>query len=78
MAKKKTEQSDLAKNKKAYRDFEILEKYEAGIALKGTEVKSCRQHSVNFTDSYAEILNISAPMKCTSGISAYIQKEMWS
>jgi SsrA-binding protein len=42
----------VATNKKAYRDFEILETYEAGIELKGTEVKSVREGRVNLRDSY--------------------------
>ena len=42
----------VATNKKAYRDYEILEIYEAGIELKGTEVKSVREGRVNLKDSY--------------------------
>ncbi len=42
----------VATNKKAYRDYEILETYEAGIELKGTEVKSVREGRVNLKDSY--------------------------
>lgn len=55
MKKKDDEIQDLANNKRAYHDFEILETYEAGIVLSGSEVKSCRKHSINFTDAYAEI-----------------------
>ncbi len=40
-------------NKKAHYDYEILDKFEAGIVLKGSEVKSLRDHRVNLTDSYA-------------------------
>ena len=43
----------IAKNKKAYFDYEILEKVEAGIVLKGDEVKSLRAGHVNMTGSYA-------------------------
>ena len=42
-------------NKKAYRDFELVEKYEAGIVLKGTEVKSLRQGNADLSGSYARI-----------------------
>lgn len=42
----------IAENKKAYHDYFILEKYEAGIALWGTEIKSIRKHRVNLKDSY--------------------------
>ncbi|MEO2069292.1 MAG: SsrA-binding protein SmpB [Desulfurobacteriaceae bacterium] len=45
------------KNKKAYYDYEILEKYEAGIALKGTEVKSLREGKANLRDAFVRIEN---------------------
>jgi SsrA-binding protein len=45
------------KNKKAYHDYEILEKYEAGIALKGTEVKSLREGKANLRDAFVRIEN---------------------
>jgi len=48
---------DLAKNKKAFHDFLISDTFEAGIELKGTEVKSCRMHSVSFNDAHARVLN---------------------
>ncbi|MBI4978868.1 MAG: SsrA-binding protein SmpB [Spirochaetes bacterium] len=44
---------DIARNKKAFFDYEIIEKYEAGIALVGTEVKSLRAGSVTMKDSFA-------------------------
>ncbi|MDD3521277.1 MAG: SsrA-binding protein SmpB [Actinomycetota bacterium] len=47
----------VAQNKKAFHDFFIIEKYEAGIVLKGNEVKSLREHKVNLKDSYARIKN---------------------
>ncbi len=45
----------IAKNSKAYHDYFILEKFEAGIALAGTEVKSIRLGNVNLKDSYCII-----------------------
>ena len=45
----------LATNHKAGRDYEILETFEAGIELKGTEIKSIRLHRVNIDDSFARI-----------------------
>ena len=45
----------IAANKKAYHDYFVDEKLEAGIQLFGTEVKSLRQGSVNLKDSYAYI-----------------------
>ena len=44
-------------NKKAYFDYEILETYETGIALTGTEIKSIREGNVNLKDSYGVIRN---------------------
>lgn len=52
---KKSGIKTIAKNRKAYHNYEILETYEAGIVLKGTEVKSVRQGAVNLNDSYAQI-----------------------
>lgn len=54
---KKTENKIIAPNKKAYHDYFVLEKYEAGIELFGTEVKSLRQGAVNLKDSYCEVKN---------------------
>ena len=42
-------------NRKARYDYELLDKYEAGIALTGTEIKSIRKGSVNLKDSFAKI-----------------------
>ena len=44
-------------NKKAYFDYEILENFEVGIALKGSEVKSIRQGRINLKDAYVKIIN---------------------
>jgi len=43
----------VLENRKARHEYEILETYEAGIALRGTEVKSVRQGKVDFTGSFA-------------------------
>ncbi|WAA11169.1 SsrA-binding protein SmpB [Fervidibacillus albus] len=45
----------VAQNKKAYHDFFIEETYEAGIVLKGTEIKSIRAGRVNLKDAFARI-----------------------
>lgn len=42
----------IAQNKKAFHDYFVEEKYEAGIALFGTEIKSIRHGNVNLKDSY--------------------------
>ncbi len=45
----------IAENKKAYHEYFILERYEAGVELFGTEVKSVRLGKVNLKDCYADI-----------------------
>lgn len=57
MAEKKPMGKLIAQNKKAYHDYFVDEKYETGIALYGTEVKSVRAGAVNLKDSYCEIKN---------------------
>ncbi len=47
----------IAKNRKAYHDYFVLEVFEVGIVLKGTEVKSIRCGSVNLKDSWCSINN---------------------
>ncbi len=47
----------IAENRKAFHDYFILQEFEAGIELKGTEVKSIRAGRVNLKDSYADIVN---------------------
>src|SRR5438045_8773259 len=44
-------------NRKTLRDYHILERYEAGIALKGSEVKSVRAGKANISDAFARIEN---------------------
>lgn len=44
----------IAKNKRATFDFELLETFEAGLALTGTEIKSIREHQVNLRLSYVQ------------------------
>jgi SsrA-binding protein len=56
MAEKKSAGEKLiASNKKAFHDYFVLDKWEAGISLSGTEVKSSREGRVNLKDSYAAI-----------------------
>lgn len=45
----------ITKNRKAFHDYFIEETYEAGIVLKGTEIKSIRAGKVNLKDSFAKI-----------------------
>ena len=55
-AKKNTTQTRQIRNKKAWHNFEILEKVEAGISLLGTEVKSLRAGQGDLEGAYARIL----------------------
>ena len=47
----------IAENRKAWHDYFVDERYEAGIVLSGTEVKSLRKGAVNLKDSYCEVKN---------------------
>ncbi|WP_019550157.1 SsrA-binding protein SmpB [Thermus scotoductus] len=49
--------ASVLENRRARHDYEILETYEAGIVLKGTEVKSLRAGKVDFTGSFAKFEN---------------------
>ncbi|HCV41932.1 MAG TPA: SsrA-binding protein [Bacteroidetes bacterium] len=51
------EEKVVTTNRKARHDYEILDTYEAGIVLTGTEVKSLRQGNSNLSDSYAMLKN---------------------
>ena len=55
--KQKQSNRIIAQNKKAWHDYFVDEKYEAGVALFGTEVKSIRQGAVNLKDSYCSFKN---------------------
>ncbi|MGH7540812.1 MAG: SsrA-binding protein, partial [Gemmatimonadota bacterium] len=45
----------VARNRKARHEYEILEEFEAGLVLRGAEVKSLREGKASFTDSYATV-----------------------
>ena len=68
----------IARNRKAYFQYEILEKFEAGIILTGTEVKSVRNKDVSINESFAHINNGEVfPMKCIlDNINKEIDKTM--
>src|SRR5438093_2836421 len=57
--KEKTErelaQTNVAENRKAYHDYHLLETFEAGVVLVGTEVKAIREGRVNLRDSFARV-----------------------
>jgi len=48
-------QQNIAENRKAFHDYHIVESFEAGVALLGTEVKSIREGNVNLRDSFARV-----------------------
>ena len=56
MAEKTKFNSVLAENRKARHDYTVLDTLECGIALSGTEVKSCRRGGVSLSGSYAAVL----------------------
>ena len=54
---KQTGIKQIAANRKAFHDYFVLERFEAGIELAGTEVKSLRAGTVNMKDSYCTVKN---------------------
>lgn len=55
MANQNNELQVVARNKKAYHDYFVLDTYEAGIELYGTEIKSIRNGRVNLKDSFCSV-----------------------
>ena len=55
MARAESRPVVFATNHKARRDYDILESHEAGLELKGTEIKSIRRHRVSIDDSFARV-----------------------
>lgn len=56
MSKKEIKKNLVFKNKKVFHDFTILETFEAGIMLEGSEVKAVRDSRVNLKDSHVRII----------------------
>ena len=63
--------SELCSNKKAYFNYEILDTYEAGIKLVGTEVKSLRDHGGNLLDAYILLQDDYSVILKNASISPY-------
>ena len=63
---------EIAKNRKARFNYEIIEKYEAGVELQGTEVKSCRNKSISIAEAFVAFESGEAWMR-ESHISPYEQ-----
>ena len=67
----------IAKNRKAFHDFHILETLEAGIVLQGTEVKSLREGNVNLRGSFVRVENGEAVLHGVN-ISEYEQGNIYN
>jgi SsrA-binding protein len=63
---------NITTNRKAHRDYEVLESIECGIELKGSEVKSLRDGKINLNDSFARIEG-GEVILCNTHISPYAQ-----
>jgi SsrA-binding protein len=55
--KQQLKEKIISLNKRAYHEFEILNKYEAGMVLKGTEVKSLREQKVSLQEAFGKVKN---------------------
>lgn len=73
----KTSMQTIAKNKKAYHDYFVVESMEAGIELCGTEVKSLRMGKVNLKDTWCSVVNGEIFIN-SMHISAYEQGNMFN
>lgn len=62
----KKNESELVSNRRARHDYEILETYEAGVSLQGTEIKSLRNHGGSLQDSFVLISRGEAWLKNAS------------
>lgn len=77
MPKNKSDNRLIAQNKKAYHDYFIIETFQAGIALTGTEVKSMRAGKCNLKESYIQIEDGEAIIK-QMHISPYEQGNIFN
>lgn len=68
--------NDLVSNRKAFHDYEIIESYEAGMILMGSEVKSLKNHSGSLQDAYVIISGRDVILKNCS-IAPYAQAAMF-
>ena len=55
MAKPPPDRQVVASNRRAYRDYDVLDTYECGLVLRGSEVKSLREGTVQLADAYARV-----------------------
>ena len=73
----KAQENVVAQNKKARHDYEILETYEAGIVLTGTEIKSVRAARITLKDGFAQIKNGEVWLNNVH-ITPYEQGNIWN
>ena len=77
MAEAKEHLKLVADNRKAFHDFHILERMEAGLVLTGTEIKSARSGKVQLRDAYAEVRDGEAWL-INAHISPYSHGNVWN
>ena len=70
MGKKKS-QSDLVSNRRAFHNYEILETFEGGLALLGTEIKSLRNNGGNLQDAYIMVSGAPKVLLKNASIAPY-------
>lgn len=66
-----TDKKVISSNKKAYFDFLLFDKFQAGVSLLGTEIKSIRQNGANLKDSYIKITDNLEAFLINAHISPY-------
>jgi len=74
----KEQSRNITVNRKARHDYTILQTFEAGIVLVGTEVKACREHKANLVDSYAKIDDNNEVWMHNSFINIYTQGNIFN
>lgn len=68
----------LVQNRKAFHEYEIIETFEAGLALQGTEVKSIREGQVHLTDGWVNITPMSEAILMQVKIAPYSQGNIYN
>ena len=74
---KRTEEVIVAQNRAASYNYTLLEKYEAGLVLNGTEVKALRQGKANIRDAYVDFKS-SGPFLMNAHIAQYLPGGPWN
>lgn len=74
----KEQSRNITVNRKARHDYTILDTFEAGVVLVGTEVKACREHKANLVDGYVKIDDNYEVWMHSSFINIYTQGNMFN